>query len=344
MIPEQFRRSPKRKYAVACDLERIDGIWYQNKGGMFGLKRSGKNLLQFFVTVARLGYKGIDAPIGAVTDALWRSLGQTQSERTVYRALSDLEENHFIFRKTFRVGENRLKTLIRFNMDSFRFLLEKKQPTKEHINTQLTKSQSSDRMNITVRVNSCNNTDLNKKPRARARAGSTQKTKHRYHPIVLTLRIVTKALCDRKKMTWKKRRVVLNVAELELAGSDLYESKSGIDWLEYSARWDNMSNSERDGVARSDILPVLLKGDKAAKDSIMPSSTTVELDVLRSSTRNNADRPIMDILGNHSPARVVSSPNDSGRATPSFPDFLSDEERCLLEAARRRSKAREHLY
>jgi len=264
MTPAPFLEStPKRKYATPNDLDRIEGIWYQTKG-TFNLSRCGRSLLQFFVTVARLGYHGVDAPIGAITNSFWRSLGNTCSERTVYRALNDLEKHGFVLRRTFRVGENRLKCLIRFELDSMRFMLAEKEPTQAHINTQLTKCQSDDRMNINLRVNSCNSSDLNNMSRAGARTSNRQTSKpsKRYHPIITTLRIVTTALCNQKRLTWKARRAALSLADLEVNNSDLYRSRSGIPWELHETRWPSMSIEERDGIAAREILPILLRGDR----------------------------------------------------------------------------------
>ena len=250
------KRCPNRKYATPGDLEKLDGIWYQSSG-TFNLTKSGRRLLQLFVTLVRLGYEGVDTPIGCISKTLWRIIGESRSDRTIFRALNDLEEKGFVVRKTFKVGDNRLKCIIRFRLDAFRFLSKKKEPTQTHINTQLTKSRDTDRTSIKSRVNSLNITDLNNKPRARARARKIS----RYHPIIVTLRILTFKMCQEKRLSWAKRRVALSAADVEINGCELYTQRSGVRWDELKPKWLEMSPEERDSIARTEIIPQLLRGD-----------------------------------------------------------------------------------
>lgn len=240
----------RRRYATPHDLDCLQGLWY-SPSGMAKLGRPGRSLLQFFVAIARMGFDGIDAPIGAISSSLYRVLGQTKSDRTVFRGLSDLEANGFILRRSFRIGENRMRCLVRFNESAFRFLTAKKEPTSEYINSQLTKSQSSDRMNINLRVNSCNSSSY-KKPREREQ----DKFQNWSHPIVFTLIcLLGKTPRDRKLIARAKTEIMAEQAGIGIIGG------TGLEWSSFAKSWQKMAPAVREGIARADILPALRRSE-----------------------------------------------------------------------------------
>jgi hypothetical protein len=201
------------------------------------------------ISVSKLGYSGISAPIGAIEKTLSR-VGYTMARRSVFRSLAELESNGFFVRSMYRVGPNRFSTIINFVPSRFEFWTKKPPNVVDcikisHTNPQVPNWQEDPGTKITPRVNSCNISKIRNKPRARAGV-------NKIHPVLYTLKCVLSA------MRAKDRKFLLARASYEIESAAAGVSAAGLSGALWDRpSWRDMPIALRESICRREILPAL---------------------------------------------------------------------------------------
>lgn len=300
------------KSAKSNDLERvkmtINGASFPN------LSNKSRAVLSLLISLFKLGYDGISAPVGAIEKTLFR-VGFSLSRRSLFRALADLESHGYFHRKKYRVGNDKFGTEIVFTPGRFDFWKKsapvKISPTIDHINLHVPNWQEDPRTKIHPRVNSRNiNNNSYKKPRGRARV--------KIHPVLYTLSVVLTHLKA------KDRGIVLSRARCEIEAE-----RQGIEIAGHSgAHWDRpswleMPHEVKESICRREILPLLrdLETLKSKGDTVDFFDAITQLD------------REMEIPAQR-PQTVLQSPPDRP------PVNLSRDELAILEPAAARARRR----
>lgn len=244
--PSQCRKYQEKKQAKVSDLDRI---YFTIRDQRFPeISNKGSAALALMISLARIDKSGISAPIGAIAKTINRN-GYHMSERTLYRALSELQKHGFFIRSKYRVGHDKFETKIVFIEERFKFWTQKviKQPTQEHISSYLPNCQEPLRTKTDHRVNTPNSTKDIYKPRVRA-----SNFKNWRHPVLYSL------LCVMLKTKNRDRALILSRARLEIeaerSGVTL-AGRSGVDWNRPS--WQDMPFYQREKIVSEEILPLL---------------------------------------------------------------------------------------
>lgn len=248
----QCKQIQDKKQAKEQDLERI--IFVVKDRTYPNLSNKGGAVLSFMIALFRLNYSGITACNHSILQTIEKT-GYHMSERTLYRALAELESLGFFKRSKFRVSHDHFKTKIEFLDDRFLFFKKSNSPspvtqthTQNYTSPYLPNWQESPRTKINIHVNSSNYSakELNK-PRARASS-----FKNWVHPVLFSLMCVLKREKDRDRAYLISRARFEIEAEgrgLEIAGS------SGVDWSR--PHWQEMPYNQRESIIRQEILPAL---------------------------------------------------------------------------------------
>jgi hypothetical protein len=128
MMPTLANEIDSRSWRLAStgDLDRIEYCCSVGLKGTQGLGRLARVWLAYYLTLVRLGYARIEAPMGAICASQWRACGDTSSQRSAYRAHAELERHGFITRKTLRIGRSTVGSKISINVERFDFWLRGK--------------------------------------------------------------------------------------------------------------------------------------------------------------------------------------------------------------------------
>lgn len=118
--------SHKTRSATKHDLDIVS--WVVVRNSYSELSALAIRYLALIHSFIQLGFTGVQAPIGALTDTHRRVFGIGSSERSTYRALAELEKKRFIRRQTFRVGPDTRRTIIHFLSHSHLHL-----PERQHL-------------------------------------------------------------------------------------------------------------------------------------------------------------------------------------------------------------------
>lgn len=247
--------------ARAVDLRRMSWIAYRPDRCPLNLSARAKRWFWFFQGLAQLHYKGIRAPIGALVDAEQRSAGQTGSERTAYRAIGELEIAGLISRPRKPAG------CIEITFQPGLFV--------SYISTPLPKCQTSD-LPISPEIRSARRTnhgiqnqiaDRISQPEKKSRSPHLNDASHdrsllpcaRPTPPAAPIRRQPPPLFSCRKVAAQvDRPAVLALAAAEYADRRRRRpTRSGIDWNRETDRWQLMTISEREHVARLELLPAL---------------------------------------------------------------------------------------
>lgn len=248
----QCKKLSDKKQAKEQDLERI--IFVIKDRTYPNLSNKGGAVLSLMVALFKLNYSGITSCNHSILQTIDKT-GYHMSERTLYRALSELESLGFFKRSKFRVSHDHFKTKIEFIPDRFLFFKKSistspviQTPTKNDISSYLPNCQESPRTKINIHVNSSNSSAKElKEPRARA-----SRFKNWVHPVLFSLMCVLKREKDRDRAYLISRARFEIEAEgrgLEIAGS------SGVDWSR--PHWQEMPYNQRESIIRQEILPAL---------------------------------------------------------------------------------------
>ena len=238
-------RLKRNKIASFHDLMKIRYVTTEHPKNLF---TRDFGLFGEFVSVVRvLSMVGIFCTVGELGRAILFHGSPYGSKTTIRRALS-----HLVMLGYCTVTSRRDGVLIRFNMERLAYWTEKKTDTVTPINTSSYNShiQSPKNGEDPTENNNCVNTCY---------SGNTSKLQHVktvkwHHPVIYTLFIVL------TRLRAPDRAPLISRAELEIAaessGNELV-SPSGVPWADHESRWPSMSHSEREGIARADILPAL---------------------------------------------------------------------------------------
>jgi len=351
-----------KKICHASDIEKISFIVLENNHVQVSAK--AKILISLFISVSKMGYTEINVSIGKLISILKSRIGQSISERSMFRYLSEVESKSIIHRKKYRVGKDRFNTQIQLSEDFFSFWSKRKShnvtpiPTQDHRHSQLPKRQESARTKDNIRVNQDNHRcssssekNVYNRPRARASDQYTGKRK-RENPLIYSVRYSCKGRRD--------ARFLIARAKWELNCGREIPGHSGVDWNYWSQRWQSFGNGTKDSVMRGQILPLLANPSNLNEKKLDPLSLLgVEqigsLQTERQGGTYKQESPLTGIIGtvDMSPeeircaVREISRPKDeiSSKSTDG-PEFetkessLSSEEFSVLREAALRAKAR----
>jgi hypothetical protein len=312
--------------------------------GTISLSPRARRYLFFIISLVQCGYCRIEATMGVISDAIYRSQGQTASVRTLQSALAELEAAGYLTRRKCRLGTDRDHSVIELHVERFVYWTKIRCgnvipcSTETHNNPRRQNLPSDDR-EIKHRVNSSSCSSLEEsnvqEQRAYARSKNSAKKKHHYHPIVYTL------LCCLPSSPDKTR--VIEIACGELAGG---ENRSGIDWDYYSRLWpalDCRPGGRRETTARREIVPALirqlspkLESECSREDNnsptleVAPPATAEQVSMLIAalSSRTEAE-PVQSAIEQDFIPELAADP-------PRIEQVLSEDERRVLIAARER--------
>ena len=273
--------------ARAVDLDRMTWIAYRPERCPPNLSARAKRWFWFFQGLARLHYHGISAPIGALVDAERRSAGQTGSERTAYRALSELQAAGLIDRPRKPAGCIEIAFLPGLRVSYLSTPLPSWQTSDPAISPEIRSARRSTQIpnripnQIADRIS-----QPEKKTRSPHRYDASeyqsllpapaisppvappppvQSTAPRpgsspapSSPPTPIRRQPPPLFSCRKVATRADRPVVLALAAGEYADRRRRRpTRSGIDWNRETDRWQLMTIAEREHVARLELLPAL---------------------------------------------------------------------------------------
>lgn len=241
--------------------------------GTGSLSARARRVLRVYVSLVRMGYDGVSAPMGAISDAVHRSSsGSGSSIRTIQRANSELEASGFIRRSEFRIGMDSKQTVIRFVSHAFAFWTRTKtknvipittqshnvvsRETNTYIYPRATNCRTSDR----TTTNTCFNSQITPKVRTKQRAGARaiNTNRRRKNALLYSLNYVLTGMCSLNRRDRKSARARAQCELLALSGHIELSNPSGIDWDYWSKRWGQMTRTARESTMRREILPVLL--------------------------------------------------------------------------------------
>lgn len=301
------------KSAKTNDLERvkmtINGASFPN------LSNKSRAVLSLLISLVKLGYTGISAPVGAIEKTLFR-VGFSLSRRSLFRALADLESHGYFHRRKYRVGNDKFGTEIVFTAGRFDFWKKpaplKIPPTIDHKNLHVPNWQEDPRTKIPSRVNSRNiNNNSYKKPRARAGV-------NKIHPVLYTLSVVL------TNLKAKDRAIVLSRARCEIEAE-----RQGIEVAGHSgAHWDRpswleMPHEVKESICRREILPLLRN-----LETLKSKGDTVDFFGALTQLEHEMEIPAQR------PQTVLQAPPDRP------PVDLSRDDLAILEAASARARRR----
>ena len=233
-IEKSISKAPK--LARTVDLPRIERLIVA-ADRFKNLKPAARIVAALFLALARIGFGGIAAPADAIGGAL-RRLGQGSSRATLFRRLAAIEAAGLIRRQTFKIGVDRLETIIHFEPALL-----------SHLSTQVS---NRDGLDLTSTRVPCTPTDcFNNKP-APARADRSVPDKCKGKKWERLDRIVKSLHCTARG---KNRSYILSRAEIEIETPAA--RTSGLDWPKWIAVWPAMTIAERESVCRDIVIPAL---------------------------------------------------------------------------------------
>jgi hypothetical protein len=217
-----------RLVAVKQDLDRLSFVVVDAGKAPPNLSARALRLWWLIACLVKLRYTGYRGPVGAVADLLRRLWGSGMSERTLYRALAEVEGAGLLRRSACKFGHNWGGVEIVFSEKCSKCL-------------HLTNGQTLEKTKIHGVLNSvagsCN--------RSKALQNEKARPVHRINPVIYSLRCVTKGRFDRAE--------ILAVAVRDQTA----RSPKILNWLRLKERWEHMTIKEREFVAVNEILPAL---------------------------------------------------------------------------------------
>ncbi|OGO03677.1 MAG: hypothetical protein A2Y72_07705 [Chloroflexi bacterium RBG_13_53_26] len=333
------RRS--EKYADKRCLQSLDWT-ISGIAGTGNLSPRARRLLQLYVSIAKLAYCGIVAPLGAIGDTLRRVLdGGSCSVRTIQRAHKELINANFIF--IYQRHDNFCRIL--FNPAAFSYWTGKKHenttplPTQSHSKLHTTNCHPEDRRNITSCVNLRNSSEQIKEHRAGARTINIKK-KTPKNPVLFSL------LCVLRKANLlhaSDRRLARLRAQCEVdalgAGVELV-NPSGVDWQYWARNWKEMSVPVRESTVCREILPNLIRRQPTEPEFIPTRPPIVEISEHEPTPPTETEiKQLLSALNLSikQPADIPAALPPVSVPTPA-PMQLTADDFAVLDAARRRVK------
>lgn len=331
----------KERYATRQTLECLD--WTTSGiAGTGDLSPRTRRLLQLFVSLSKLSYCGLIAPLGALSDTLRRCLdGGACSIRTIQRAAAELSDKNFVF--IYQKRQNFCR--IMFNPAAFAYWTGARKTnvipisTIQHKNLHTPNCRTEDRTSITPGVNLRNSSVNIQEQRAGARASYIH-SKTRRNPVIFSMLCV---LRKAKELHVSDRRLARLRAQCEVdalaAGIDLV-NPSGVDWDYWAARWDEMSVPVKEATFRREILPNLIRQDLEIAEQMpisdhSPSPVTETDDPVTPTTAEDIRKFLINL--EKSSVKILEHSAKASTCRLSA-ESLSAEDFAILDAARRRIK------
>ena len=240
------------------DLFAITSV-RKSLSGSGSLSRSGRSWLAYLGALAIDGFYRIEATISELAHAQWLAVGDTKSVRTAFRALAELEQHGIIRRDTFRIGENRLKTIIELRREKFIFWTQRPErnviqtTTVSDNSTPLPERQNLESTNHSKTLHDPNserlsfNSNISKKSAKTDKEG--QDRENWVHPMLYTIGVVLRgADHPRLKALYCKAKAIV-LGKIPDPGIRLSH------WT--PDRWWTMTHDEREFVARCELIPLL---------------------------------------------------------------------------------------
>jgi hypothetical protein len=334
----------RRGLASKNDIYRVEQI----TGGLIGLQSLSKNArswVLFFTELICLGYDGIRAPMGAISDAHYRATGGNKSLSSAFRALRELKKHGYHETAGFRVGKDSKTSIIRFNIDRFEFFLRGRDTLTDigncagtyYIDTPMSICQADDLTVVTspkVRdVSTCN-----KKASCMPKKESLEEPKTgsgSLHGVYYSLKCV---LYRQKHPALKK---ILKLASSEITG----RAKSSLtDWEYWLSKWGDLSVEARENLIIHNVLPAYDQRFKMDGPDLA-AQTSSPLEEKRTRSGNDQGEKLNQIifaLAGREPFGELEQKEEPREAQQTKPqaNLLSPEDYAVLRAARDRAKER----
>lgn len=281
-------------------VHKIRNIDWTRSGihGTGSLSPRARRLLAVFVVLVKGGYGGVEAPLGAIADCVWRSSsGEARSIRTVQRANNELETMGYV-----QIRRNRTKySKIIFNLEAFAYWTKRSFQNvspimcdnSPHTTNCHTSEVKTDRSRVTSQISS-EKTLI--KPRAGARANNTSARRQKNaieYSLERALDTVQLSAADKARA---RARAKIEIAAL--AARIALVKPSGIDWPYWLSKWPEFPIYVRQSTMIREILPVLLDRpvlpQNVFRDSPRPKiqipKQTMTIEQIRVFTKNFTDK------------------------------------------------------
>jgi hypothetical protein len=325
-------------FATAQNLQAFDRS--SNELPALELSRLGRRWAAFFLALVKCGYVGIKAPIDAIRVAEKRVNKQTDSRRSAFRALGELEKIGYLNREHVRKGREIAFVVIRFSelfLKKCASIIKKIRdgvPKRHGYNgtrkiTELKQPKTSDLPKI-VDTSPTRARDTKIKPK------SFPKKRSRLDPLMYSVKI---------NATGRARNIVLARAQLEL--STTVSNPSGVDWDHWRSKWMGMSFSERDFICRTVIIPALadkstLKPEKPAgpEKGFSDWLTMPEPSKVNSSNRGGKPAALGTVLGSLAGKEPLATEKELEKVPDDILIELDPSDLAILTQVRENCRAR----
>lgn len=273
---------PISKKQRLADVRKIRSIDWARSGidGTGSMSPRARRTLAVYIVLVKMEYSGVNAPMGAIADAVWRSShGEAGSIRTLQRANRELEERGFL---KIRRSVHSAACII-FNLDAFSYWTQNRSskvlplPTNSHnvVSRETmcdnmphtTACRTSDRTKDNSLSNSPNISRIETKPRAGARACSKHK-RGKKHAVLFTVGCVLDAASHLHRADRRSARARARCEVAAIGTGIEFLNPSGIDWRYWEKRWEEMSIPTRELTAKREIIPKLLNYSDVSTEAI----------------------------------------------------------------------------
>ena len=262
------------RIAEQNDLYSVNWVQSQLVGAQ-KLKSGTRPYLWYLLALVKRGYETIAAPQRTIADACHRATGGNKSIRSLQYALNELEENEFITRRKYRIGDDHFRSVILINREAFSFWTRVKtknvtpMPTRTHISTYAHDVRKDNVREITP-CKSTHSSDNNYNTLAARARCKTSAKQFKFHPIIFSLLTV---LFGRNIRRWPTvYPSAVQLAHAEISGET---DRTEIRWGRWESEWQRMPISEREGICRTSFLPRLQShSQKFDRSKITPMKAT----------------------------------------------------------------------
>lgn len=343
-----------RELMRLATASRIRSIDFAKSGiaGTGSLTPRARRMLAVYVALVKMDYSGVDAPMGAIADAMYRSShGEAKSIRTAERANDELESHGYISAE-HRSHPWRYKGAhIIFNIDAFAYWTQKPVKNVQPLPisnsekmcsdvTQPTTCRPSERTKTDPRVNTPQIIpSKNKEPRAGARSNNNNKQKRR-NAVWTSVTIVL----GKMRLYRRDRKSARELAKCEIAamkaGVEIVHP-SGVDWSYWTKRFADMPIDARESTAKREIVPLLLGWGNRNANPIAPPPNRVNLESTVIPPEDiRAVREQLEAAFSFPKSQKTETPTQTETPGNTPCDSMDDDELRVLLAARDRARSR----
>lgn len=303
--------------------------------GAQGLSRAARSFLAWYLSLVRMGFETVKAPMGAITDCQFRASGHTTSESTAYRAHRELENHGYISRRKFRGGER--LTIVDIHVERFQYWLQRDKKCDNNLH--LSKSQTYPVTSTPAKLQTTNslfrsfNSNRSKnhtKPQMdrtesvtpppsqpKRETGSADPSRWKHHPVVYSCLKVLANDRDRWSILQKVKRSID-------AGDGVVNQVYTRDY------WLQLPHTHREHIAKTEIIPSFRGG------------------TMEQPREQSIDKLIAQLCSNKTTERRTKSTEQYGERVvvseygkkPELKPILDGDDLKILEAAKRRANLR----